>query len=105
MPSDWIENPKLKISDLTREHLRKILTLFIETGSSGRDGNPYAAPFYYQGTGTANMLVLALLSQIAEFKQNVIFAMEEPEIAIAPHTQKQVIKKVWSQSSQSIFTS
>ena len=105
VPSDWIENPKLKFSDLTREHLRKILTLFIETGSTGRDGTPHAAPFYYQGTGTANMLVLALLSQIAELKQNVIFAMEEPEIAIAPHTQKQVVKKIWDQSSQSIFTS
>ena len=66
VPSDWIENPKLKISDLTREHLRKILTLFIETGATGSDGKPHAAPFYYQGTGTANMLVLALLSQIAE---------------------------------------
>lgn len=105
VPSDWIENPKLKFSDLTREHLRKILTLFIETGSIGSDGTPHAAPFYYQGTGTANILVLALLSQIAELKQNVIFAMEEPEIAIAPHTQKQVVKKIWAQSSQSIFTS
>lgn len=105
VPSDWIENPKLKFSELTREHLRKILTLFIETGSLDKEGAPHAAPFYYQGTGTANMLVLALLSQIAKLKQNVIFAMEEPEIAIAPHTQKQVVKKIWTQSSQSIFTS
>jgi putative ATP-dependent endonuclease of OLD family len=105
VPSDWIENPKLKISDLTREHLRKILTLFIETGAIGSNGQSYSAPFYYQGTGTANMIVLALLSQIAKLKQNVIFAMEEPEIAIAPHTQKQVVKKIWMLSSQSIFTS
>lgn len=38
------------------------------------------------GTGTVNMLVLAMLSQIAEDKQNVIFAMEEAETAIVVTT-------------------
>ena len=42
---------------------------------------------------------------IAELKQNVIFAMEEPEIAIPPHTQKQIISEVTSKSAQAIFTS
>lgn len=46
----------------------------------------------HQGTGTINTLVLALLSLIADLKQNVIFAMEEPEIAIPPHTQKRIIR-------------
>jgi len=34
------------------------------------------------------MLVLAMLSQIAEDKQNVIFAMEEAETAIPPYAPK-----------------
>lgn len=84
VPIEWAENPKLKVSDLTREHLRKILTVFIETGATASDGTKYAAPFQHQGTGTINALVLVLLSMIANLKQNVIFAMEEPEIAIPP---------------------
>ena len=51
------------------------------------------------------MLVFALLSMIADEKQNVIFAMEEPEIAIPPHTQKRVIESVRASSSQVLFTS
>jgi putative ATP-dependent endonuclease of the OLD family len=77
VPKEWGVEPRLKVSNLTREHLRKVITAFIATG----DGD-HAAPFYRQGTGTINMLVLAMLSQIAEDKQNVIFAMEEPETAI-----------------------
>jgi len=50
------------------------------TGSKRADGSDYAAPYQHQGTGTINALVLALLSLIAELKQNVIFAMEEPEM-------------------------
>jgi len=84
---------------MTREHLRKIITAFIATGTKG-----HSAPFYRQGTGTINILVLALLSQIAEEKQNVIFAMEEPEIAIPPYTQKQIIHKVRELSAQSLFS-
>jgi putative ATP-dependent endonuclease of OLD family len=42
---------------------------------------------------------------IADLKQNVIFAMEEPEIAIPPHTQKRIINSVINKSAQAIFTS
>ncbi len=51
------------------------------------------------------MLVLAMLSQIAEDKQNVIFAMEEPETAIPPYAQKRIVHEVRKLSSQSIFSS
>ena len=51
------------------------------------------------------MLVLAMLSQIAEDKQNVIFAMEEPETAIPPYAQKRIVHEVRSLASQAIFTS
>lgn len=105
VPSDWAENPHLRVSDLTRESLRRILTVFMGTGASCEDGSPYAAPFQHQGTGTINTLVLALLSQIAELKQNVIFAMEEPEIAIPPHTQKRIVDSVRARSAQVLFTS
>ena len=40
------------------------------------------------------MLVLAMLSQIAEDKQNVIFAMEEPETAIPPYAQKRIVHEI-----------
>jgi len=100
VPREWGVSPHLKISSLTREDLRKIITAFIATGEG-----EHAAPFYRQGTGTVNILVLAMLSQIAEDKQNVIFAMEEPETAIPPHTQKRVVHEIMKLSSQSFFTS
>jgi putative ATP-dependent endonuclease of OLD family len=65
----------------------------------------YAAPYQHQGTGTINMLVLALLSMIADAKKTVIFAMEEPETAIPPSSQKSIVSGVRSKSSQAIFTS
>jgi putative ATP-dependent endonuclease of OLD family len=100
VPKEWGIEPHLKVSNLTREHLRKVITAFIATG----DGT-HAAPFYRQGTGTINMLVLAMLSQIAEDKQNVIFAMEEPETAIPPYAQKRIIHEVRNLASQTLFTS
>lgn len=100
VPIEWGAEPRLKVSSLTRDHLRKVVTAFISTG----DGN-HSAPYYRQGTGTINMLVLAMLSQIAEDKQNVIFAMEEPEIAVPPYAQKRIVHEVQKLSSQSLFTS
>ena len=105
VPADWAENPNLRVSDLTREHLRKTLTVFMGTGAKNTAGAEYAAPFSHQGTGTINTLVLALLSMIAEQKQNVIFAMEEPEIAIPPHTQRRIVDSVRDMAAQAIFTS
>lgn len=100
VPKEWGVQPHLKVSNLTREHLRKVVTAFIATGNG-----PHAAPFYRQGTGTSNMLVLAMLSIIAEEKQNVIFAMEEPETAIPPYAQKRIVHEVLKLASQSLFTS
>lgn len=100
VPKEWGAEPHLKVSNLTREHLRKVITAFIATG----DGN-HAAPFDRQGAGTINMLVLAMLSQIAEDRQNVIFAMEEPETAIPPYAQKHIVHEVRKLASQTLFTS
>lgn len=100
VPREWGVAPHLKVSNLTREDLRKVITAFIATG----DGD-HAAPFYRQGTGTINMLVLAMLTQIAKDKQNVIFAMEEPETAIPPYAQKRIVHEIRQLSSQSLFTS
>jgi putative ATP-dependent endonuclease of OLD family len=105
MPLGSASNPHMRVSDLTREALRRILTVFMATGAKRGDGSEYAAPFQHQGTGTINTLVLAMLSLIADLKQNVIFAMEEPEIAIPPHTQKRIIDGVRRKSAQSLFTS
>ena len=46
------------------------------------------------------MLVLAMLSQIAEDKQNVIFAMEEAETAIPPYAQKRIVHELRKLSAQ-----
>ena len=100
VPKEWGAKPHLRVSALTRAHLRNVITAFIATG----DGN-HSAPYYRQGTGTINMLVLAMLSQIAEDKQNVIFAMEEPETAIPPYAQKRIVHELRKLSAQSIFTS
>jgi putative ATP-dependent endonuclease of the OLD family len=69
-------------SDLTREHLREVLRMFITTMPG-----TYPVPFNRLSTGALNMLVFALLTYIAELRglEWVIFAMEEPEIAL-PHT-------------------
>ena len=100
VPKEWGAAPRLKVSSLSRDHLRKVITAFMSTGA-----DDHIAPFYRQGTGTINMLVLALLSQIAEDKQNVIFAMEEPETAIPPYAQKRIVHELRKLSAQSLVTS
>ena len=44
-------------------------------------------------TGALNLLVFALLTYIADLRgpDSVIFAMEEPEIALPPHTQRRMV--------------
>ncbi|MFY0601658.1 MAG: AAA family ATPase [Cyclobacteriaceae bacterium] len=100
VPKEWGVDPHLRVSNLTREHLRKIITAFIATGEG-----EHSAPFFRQGTGTVNVLVLAMLSQIAEDRPNVIFAMEEPETAIPPYSQKRIVHEIKRLSTQSLFTS
>jgi len=101
VPDEWGTAPHLKVSNLTRESLRKVITAFITDPSTGA-----SIPFYRQGTGTINMLVLSLLTMIAEGKEGkVIFAMEEPETAIPPYSQKRIVTEVRKLSAQAIFTS
>jgi putative ATP-dependent endonuclease of OLD family len=89
-------------SELTREHLREVVRLFI----AAQPGQ-HLVPFGRLGTGSINLLVFALLTFIAELKdkQSVIFAMEEPEIALPPHTQRRVTRFVLAEMGQSIVTS
>ena len=99
------DKPQVRVSNLTREHLRKVLTVFMGSGALCENGSEYVTPYYHQGTGTINTLVLSLLSMIADIKENVIFAMEEPEIALPPHIQKCVVLSVVDKSTQALFTS
>jgi len=95
------EATRLFVSQLTREHLRKTLSFFL---SITPDQRP--VPFQEVGTGTLNTLVLALLSFIAELKEeNVIFAMEEPEIALPPHTQRRIVDYLLTKTTQCLVTS
>jgi putative ATP-dependent endonuclease of OLD family len=101
VPGEWADAPHLRVSELTREDLRKVLKSFLATGVAG-----YAAPFQHQGSGTINALVLAMLGLIAQRRKGrVIFAMEEPELSLPPHVHKRVVDKVRSLASQALFTS
>lgn len=92
---------KVHISELTREHLRKTMTFFLAL--SADQGH---VPFSHAGTGTINTLVLALLSLIADLKPDtVIFAMEEPEIAVPPHTQRRIAEYLLTSTTQAFVTS
>lgn len=86
-------------SPLTRDDLRKSITLF---GASARS-NAHV-PYWRLGSGVINALVFSLLTFIAELKVNVIFAMEEPEIAIPPHTQRRIVQFLQKNMNQSILT-
>ncbi len=76
-------------SDLTRENLREVIQFFVRS-----KGSEYAVPFHRLGTGSINTLVFALLTHIADLRGNdsVIFAMEEPEIALPPHSQRRLTR-------------
>lgn len=89
-------------SDLTRDNLREVVKLFIATWPSN-----YPVPFSRQGTGSVNLLVFALLTMIADLKEqnSAIFVMEEPEIALPPHIQRRIVKYVLQEMGQSIVTS
>ncbi len=101
VPGEWADAPHLRVSELTREDLRRVLKSFLATGVVG-----YAAPFQHQGSGTINALVLAMLGLIAERRNGrVIFAMEEPELSLPPHVQRRVVDKVRSIAGQALFTS
>ena len=91
----------LFVSQLTRDHLRKTLAFFMSTSN-----DQLPVPFQRLGTGTLNTLVFALLSAIAELKkENIIFAMEEPEIAIPPHTQRRIVSYLTENTTQAFITS
>ena len=90
---------RLYPSALTRESLRRSITLF---GSSERSNTP--VPYWRLGSGVVNSMVFSLLTFIAELKPNVIFAMEEPEIAIPPHTQRRIVQFLRTRMDQSILT-
>lgn len=100
--ADGVDATAFFASDLTREHMREVVRLFVATGPSD-----HPVPFSRQGMGTVNLLVFALLTMIADLKesQSVIFAMEEPEIALPPHTQRRVTRFVRREMGQAIVTS
>lgn len=100
-PSSEGRSTRLFVSQLTREHLRKTIAFFLTMGQGES-----AVPFQQAGTGTLNTLVLALLTFIADLKKdNVIFAMEEPEIALPPHTQRRIANYLLEETSQCFVTS
>lgn len=95
------EEPSLGLfpSALTRESLRRHVTLF---GAS--EQSKVLVPYWRLGSGVVNAMVLSLLTFIAELKDNVIFAMEEPEIALPPHTQRRIVRFLKDKMKQTILT-
>jgi putative ATP-dependent endonuclease of OLD family len=100
-PSGEGRSTRLFVSQLTREHLRKTISFFLTMGHGEE-----AVPYQQAGSGTLNTLLLALLTFIADLKKdNVIFAMEEPEIALPPHTQRRIANYLLEETSQCFITS
>lgn len=97
--SDEDRTFRLYPSTLTRESLRRSIALF---GQSEKSNIP--VPYWRLGSGVINSMVFSLLTFIAELKNNVIFAMEEPEIAIPPHTQRRIVQFLHKNMDQSILT-
>ena len=91
---------RLNVTQLTREHLRSVMTYFMTSRESG-----HLLPYDRLGSGVTNLLVLSLLTLIAKRKQNVIFAMEEPEIALGPTVQRRIIAQLKQVSMQAVVTS
>lgn len=91
-------------SNLTREHLRKFITFFATSEYTGT-----LVPFQQLGTGAINTFVFSLLTFVADLNSsirgNVIFAMEEPEIAIPPHTQRRIVRYILKNMDQVVSTS
>lgn len=89
-------------SELTREHLREVLRLFVRT-----QPGDHPVPFNRLSTGSLNLLVFAMLTYIAQLKGEsaVIFAIEEPEIALPPHAQRRLMYFAMSKMGQVIVTS
>jgi len=98
------KSSQFEITNLTRKNLRSSLNIFVGTEPSNE-----LVPFRSLGTGTINVLLLALMSFIADLKRenekNVIFSMEEPEIALPPYTQRRVIDELFEMSDQALVTS
>jgi putative ATP-dependent endonuclease of the OLD family len=96
------ENVRIYASDLTRENIREVLRVFI----SSQPGT-FPVPLSRLSTGSLNLLVFALLTYIAELKgdSSVIFAIEEPEIALPPHAQRRLVDFATSRMGQAIVTS
>lgn len=96
------EDIQVHPSDLTRENIRETLRVFIANNPGS-----FAVPFSRLSTGSLNLLVFALLTYIAELKGDVsvIFAMEEPEIAIPPHAQRRLVDFVTRRMGQVIVSS
>lgn len=92
----------LRASELTREHVREVLRLFVAT-----EPGSHLVPFNRLSTGTLNQLVFALLTYIADRKgdKTVIFAIEEPEIALPPHGQRRLVDFAMKNMGQVIVTS
>ncbi len=95
---------QFEITNLTRKQLKEQIMLFIGTLPS-----EYHVPFRNTGSGTINLLLFALLNIISDLKKesgkNVIFAMEEPEIALPPSNQRKLINELKKISDQTIVTS
>jgi len=88
------------ITNLTRNELRRVVSLFLACQPSEA-----AVPFQQSGSGTLNVLVLAMLSFIADLKQKFIFAMEEPETALPPYTQRRIVDRLRAAAQQCFVTS
>jgi len=96
-------NPGFEVTDLTISSIEDSLRLFL---CSERERS--RVPISRQGSGLISLQILAMLLKFGEHRrsknQAFILAVEEPELHLYPHLQKQFIAKVQESVTQSIFT-
>lgn len=97
------KSTRFEVTNLTRRDLKRNLHLFV-----GTEPVNHLVPYKNVGSGTINAFLFALMSLIADLKKkhgkNVIFAMEEPEVALPPYTQRKIVSEILKIADQSLIT-
>lgn len=88
-PQANVPSVKYEISELTFSDINRSIQMFVHTANSAQ-----SLPLTRQGSGTQNVLVLALLIHLSELQGNTIVLIDEPELCLHPHAQRYLMGKL-----------